>query len=78
MAEFSYIDELFLVLTIPNSVDTIICSCKIVTYILSETKGAGDQDCVGASKAQLHDVCAVLSIFIPNSKVGSGKGTSNQ
>lgn len=56
MAEFSYMDELFLVLTIPNSVHTIICGCKIVTYSVSKTEVAGDQDCVGASKAQMHDV----------------------
>lgn len=55
MAEFSNMDELFLVLTIPNSVHTS-CACKIVTYGVSKTEVAGDQDCVGASKAQMHDV----------------------
>ncbi len=45
-----------------------------MTYRFSKTKGAWDQDCVGASEAQLQDVVARLSFFIHNSKVGSGKG----
>ncbi len=45
-----------------------------MTYRFSKIKGAWDQDCVGASEAQLQDVLAYLSFFIHNIKVDSGKG----